>query len=80
MSDGSINLFSLCARQLSDLSINAKPSADCSVGYIIWIACNQNMDILLHLGYDFNNSEVTSLDHLAYGEDEEQDTFGNSGK
>jgi hypothetical protein len=37
------------------------------------------MDILLHLGYDFNNSEVTSDDHLLYSEDEEQDTFTNEG-
>ena len=38
------------------------------------------MEILLHLGYDFNSSEVTRSDHLAYDKEGEQDTFGNEGK
>ena len=38
------------------------------------------MEILLHLVYDFNSSEVTRSDHLAYEEEGEQDTFGNEGK
>ena len=79
MSDGPICLSFLCARQLSDLSINAIPAANISVREIIWTASNQNMEILLHLGYDFNSSEVTSDGHLAYDEDEEQDTFNNEG-
>ena len=37
------------------------------------------MDILLHLGYEFNSSELTSDGHIAYDEDQEQDTFNNEG-
>ena len=37
------------------------------------------MDILFHLGYAFNSSEVTSDFHIAYDEDQEQDTFNNEG-
>ena len=80
MSDGPFNLFSLSARKLSNLSINAELAADVSVGGIIWIACNHIMENVLHLGYDFNNSEFTNDDHLAYDEDQEQDTFSYSGK
>ena len=79
MSDGPFNLFSLSARKLSNLSINAEPAADVSVGGIIWIACNHIMQNV-HLGYDFNNSEFTNDDHLAYDEDQEHDTFSYSGK